>query len=72
MLEIKKLENFANFIRSGALEEKFKCSSEANRYEILELLEKLMELGELADECATRLIYRGLKNLPNDPSKSAR
>ena len=59
MLSVQEVENFAELIRTGALEDKFKFSSEAGRGEILELLEKLMDLGELADECATRLIYRG-------------
>lgn len=70
MLDIKNLESFAAFIKSGSLEEKFKCASEGTRYEILEILEKLMELGEMADECATRLIYRGLKDLPKDSGEA--
>lgn len=58
MLDINELEKFAQFIRSGALEEKFKCGSEETRHKILELLEKLMDTADLADECATRLIFR--------------
>lgn len=60
MINVKDLEQFAEYIRSGALEENFKCGSEEARYQILELIEKLMDVAELADETATRLIFRGL------------
>lgn len=66
MLDIEELDKFAQFIRSGALEEKFKCGSEETRHKILELLEKLMDTADLADECATRLIFRGLKSFSPD------
>lgn len=60
MIDVKNLDQFAEYIRSGALEESFKCGSEETRYQILELLEKLMDVAELADETATQLIFRGL------------
>lgn len=60
MIDVKNLDQFAEYIRSGALEECFKCGSEETRYQILELLEKLMDVAELADETATHLIFRGL------------
>lgn len=66
MLDIEDLEKFSQFIRSGALEEKFKCGSEETRHKILELLEKLMDTADLADECATRLIFRGLNSALHD------
>lgn len=63
MLTIKDLDEFEKYIRSGELEENFKCSPEETRYQILELLEKLMDVSELADEAATRLIFRGLPDM---------
>lgn len=63
MLTIEELNEFEKYIRSGELEENFKCSPEETRYQILELLEKLMDVSELADEAATRLIFRGLPDM---------
>ena len=41
------------------LAEDFKWSVEERRGEILEFLEKLMDLGELADATATKIIFKG-------------
>lgn len=60
MLTIAQLDEFEKFIRSGELERQFKNSGEYERHHILELLEKVMDLADLADEAATRLIFRGL------------
>lgn len=60
MLNIDQLEEMENHIRSGQLEKEFRESGETQRYYILELLEKLMDVAELADEAATRLIFRGI------------
>lgn len=60
MLDMKQLEEFENYIKSGRLESEFKCFGEEDRIRILELLEKLMDVADLADEAATRLIFRGL------------
>ncbi len=38
--------------------EGFAFASQERRYEILEFLESIMEAGELADEIATRLIFK--------------
>lgn len=59
MLTMKDLEEFETRLKSGALEEEFKCAPEERRVEILELLEKLMDVADLGDEVATRLIFRG-------------
>lgn len=66
MLTIKDLDEFEKYIRSGELEDNFKYSPEETRYQILELLEKLMDVSELADEVATRLIFRGLPMSPQN------
>lgn len=60
MLNISQVDEFIAMLRSGRLEEDFKKAGEIGRGEILELLERVMDAGELADEVATRLIFRGL------------
>lgn len=60
MLKMEELQELENYIRSGGLEKDFHDGCENDRHYLLELLEKLMDIGELADEAATRLIYRGL------------
>lgn len=59
MLTMKDLNEFENYIKSGRLEAEFLIGSEPFRIETLELLEKLMDVAELADAAATRLIFRG-------------
>lgn len=60
MLKMEELQELETYIRSGELEKDFHDGCENDRHYLLELLEKLMDLGELADEAATGLIYRGL------------
>ena len=65
MLTVKDLEEFENYMRSGELETDFKDRNgdgtidENDRYYLLELLEKFMDVAELADETATKVIFRG-------------
>lgn len=59
MLTIKILEEFEARLRNGLLEQEFKCASEEGKMRILELLEKIMDVADLSDEVATRLIFRG-------------
>lgn len=60
MMRIQELIGLEAYIRSGQLEKDFQDGCENDRQYFLELLEKLMDVGELADEVATRVIYRGL------------
>ena len=60
MLKLEELTELETYLRSGELEKDFQDGCENDRNVLLELLEKLMDLGELADEAATRIIYRGL------------
>lgn len=73
MLNRKYIEELEEYLRSGDLEEDFKWSVEERRGEILEFLEKLMDLGELADATATHIIFKGqlgaLMGMPNDAEK---
>lgn len=59
MLNVKYIAELEDYLKSGELEEDFKWSVEERRGEILEFLEKLMDLGELADETATHIIFKG-------------
>ena len=59
MLNMKYLEELEEYMKSGNLEEDFKWSTEERRQELLEFLEKLMDLGELADATATAVIFKG-------------
>ncbi len=58
MLSEKFLNDLEQYLKSGNLEEDFEYSSEERRLEILDYLERLMDLAELADETATRLIFK--------------
>ena len=55
MLNMKYLEELEEYMKSGNMEEDFKWSGQ----EMLEFLEKLMDLGELADATATSVIFKG-------------
>jgi len=59
MLNEKYLDQLEEYLKTGQLEEDFKYSSEERRMEILDFLEKLMDVAELADEVATKLIFKG-------------
>lgn len=57
-LNTKYLAEVEQYLASGRFSEDFMYSPEERRYEMLEFLEKLMDLGELADETATKIIFR--------------
>lgn len=59
MLTEKDLDEFADYMRSGAMETDFRDGCEHDRHYLLNLLEKLMDVADLADETATKLIFRG-------------
>lgn len=58
-LNMKYLVELETYLKSGELEEDFKWSVEERRQDILEFLEKLMDLGDLADSTATAVIFKG-------------
>ena len=58
MLDEKYIKELKEYLASGRLEEDFTYSTEERRYEILDLLEEIMELGELADKVATNIIFK--------------
>ncbi len=57
-LDEEYINNLKEYLNSGQLAEDFEYSPEERRYEILDFLEKLMELGEIADEIATKIIFK--------------
>lgn len=61
MLTLKALEEFEQKLQSGELEREFDRAGEFGRHEILELLEKIMDVADLADAVASKIVYRGFK-----------
>ena len=57
-LNYNYLVELEEYLTSGDLTQDFMCSPEERRHEILAFLEKLMELGEAADETATKIILK--------------
>nr|WP_287412137.1 hypothetical protein [Pseudodesulfovibrio sp.] len=58
MLDIDYLERVAKYFESGDCKFEFENGEEERRLLILDFLEHLMELGEKADELATKLIFK--------------
>ena len=57
-LQYEYLLQLEAYIGSDAFLEDFLWSPEERRLEVLNFLEKLMDLGETADEAATKIIFR--------------
>ena len=57
-LKYSYLVELEEYLTSGYFSEDFLHSEEERRLEMLGFLEKLMDLGELADEVATKIIFR--------------
>lgn len=58
LLDLTYLEKLERFLTSGDLAFEFEHGEEEKRLAILEYLEKLMDLAEIADEVATKLIFK--------------
>jgi hypothetical protein len=57
-LDSAYISGLKEYLSSGELKEDFMNSPEERRYEILDFLESLMELAEVADAAATKIIFR--------------
>lgn len=57
-LNMKYLEELEDYLSSGRMAEDFEYSAEERRFEMLEFLEKFMDIAELADEAATQMIFK--------------
>lgn len=60
MINMEYLEKVEAWIRSGDLEADFGFSPDERRFEMLEFLEKLIEIGEMADAAATRILMKNI------------
>lgn len=58
LLDAAYLEKLRRYFECGDLAFDFDNGSEADKGEILDFLESLMDLAELADATATRLIFK--------------
>ncbi|WP_461211351.1 hypothetical protein [Desulfocurvus sp. DL9XJH121] len=58
LLDMAYLEKLEAFITSGDMAFEFENGEEDRRFAILDFLEKLMDVAELADEQATKLIFK--------------
>lgn len=57
LLDMEYLEKVEKYLESGDLAFDFEHGSEEKKYEILDFLEKLMDVAEKADEVATKSIF---------------
>lgn len=58
LLDMEYLRKVEEYMDSGDMAFEFENGLEEQRYQILDFLEKLMELGEKADKIATKLIFK--------------
>ncbi len=57
-LSLAYLRELEEYMSSGAMLEDFEYSPEERRHEMLEFLEVLMDVADLADETATKMIFK--------------
>ncbi len=60
MLTEKTIEEFKQYLSSGRWEEDFGYMSKDGQDEMLDLLESLFELCELADKVLTKKLYKNM------------
>ena len=58
ILDESYIDKLQDYLESGELSEVFEYSPEERRFEILDFLEKIIELGEVADKTATEVIFK--------------
>lgn len=63
MINMQELEDFEKILQSGQLEDSFKYGNKEERVQLLNILEKLMDIGEEADKLATRLLMPGIAGM---------
>ena len=69
MLNEKMLNEFEEYLTSGQLEEDYGYSAEDRKMEILEFLERFMDIAEQVDKVATRLLMPNLSQAFPDQDK---
>lgn len=70
MLSVDEIKSFEDYIKSGRFEAEFMLAPEKKRYEMLELLEEVMNAADLADEAATRIIFRRASQSAGESAKT--
>ena len=58
MLDEEYLQALEQYIASGRLEQEFAAAPEEQRLKMLDNLEKLMDIAEMADQAVTRIIFK--------------
>lgn len=58
MISIEYLEKLEHYMTSGDMKFEFDNGTEDRRFEILDFLERLMDVAEIADDHATKLIFK--------------
>lgn len=59
LLDMDYLNKLEEYFASGDLEMDFEYADDDKRGDILDFLEKVMDLSDKADELATKLIFKG-------------
>ena len=76
MISQKKIEEFKKYLISGGWEEDFGYMSKDGQDEMLDLLDSIFELCELADKILTKKLYKNMMGTAhlnqdlNDKSKT--
>ncbi len=65
MLTQKSIEEYKEYLKSGRWEEDFGYRTEDGQAEMLDMLDALFELCELADEILTRKLYENMGGIPH-------
>lgn len=65
MLTQKSIEEFKEYLHSGRWEEDFGYRTADGQAEMLDMLESLFELCELADEVLTKKLYENMGGIPH-------
>lgn len=63
LLDMEYLDKVEKYLDSGDLAFDFEHADEDKKYEILDFLEKLMDVAEKADEVATKSIFGKLMGM---------
>lgn len=69
MLTLKKLTQFKEYLESGAFFEDFDQRPQDGQAEMLDMLEVLFEICEIADQKLTEHFYRRLRGEDSGPEK---
>ena len=60
MLRLNAIREFKNYLKSGQWEEHFDYRTSDGQAEMLDLLEELFELCDIADQILTRKLYKNM------------